>query len=228
MSRRVRVPAPFQRLLPSVIRVVGPRLVIVAGCALVLCVGGGTYLSYLGQAPSIAPQPATPHAPSTDPQVLGASTAATNAASSISDSSTAKNSSTGSAPDASSTPACSANCAGTAPAPTAVPGPDLPSFDLTVDTRAIKHTPGLLSVPFSVVRHDGLSTPIAPARVTISAGGNPLNDLIAVRSETMIDADHGVLTLLTVGAFPHDITVNLSAHSGSATANTNFSYHIGP
>jgi len=45
MSRRPRVPAPFQKILPSIIRGAGPRLfVVVAGCAALLLIGGSSYL----------------------------------------------------------------------------------------------------------------------------------------------------------------------------------------
>jgi hypothetical protein len=222
MSRRVRVPAPFQRLLPSVIRNIGPRLVIAAaGCALLLLVGGGTYLSHLVQTPP-TPQPATPHAKPTDQQVLGANTV--NAADTPNQTNAANTSSVASAPNANSAPDCSGNCTSTTPAPVPVPPSNLASFDLTVDTSAITLTG--LSVPFSVTRHNGLHTPIIPGKVSIVAGGS-LTTLITVQSATMTDADHGVLTFLTVGLFPHDINISFSAHSGSATANTNFDYHIG-
>jgi hypothetical protein len=235
MSRRARVPAPFQRLLPSVIRIMGPRLIIAAaGCALLVFLGGGTYLlAHLGQAPAAAPRPAAFHAKPADTEVLGASTTVsntttpdtpTNANTNTSvktDTNAGLNSSSKAVPPNSAASNCITACS---LASTAPPAP--PSFDIAVDTSAIQRTPAGLYVPFSVTRHNGLSTPIIPAKVSITAGGS-LTNLITVQSKTMVDADHGALTLLTVGLFPHDITVHLLAHSGGATADTTFSYRIG-
>lgn len=220
MSRRVRVPAPFQRLLPSVIRNIGPRLVIAAaGCALLLFISGSTYLSHLGQTPT-TPLPTTSRAKPANSEVLGASTDTVNTA--HIDSTSGNTSHAAAPPAANSTPACGDDCNN--PAPT--PAPDVPSFDLTVDSSAIQRTLTGLSVPFTVTRHGDLHTPIVLTKVSVTAGGS-LTDLITVQTAKMLDTDHGTLTLLTVGLFPHDIQINLAAHSGSAKATTSFSYHIG-
>lgn len=45
MSKRVRVPAPFQKFVPSIVRGVLPRVILLVGLsAIVLCVGSGSYL----------------------------------------------------------------------------------------------------------------------------------------------------------------------------------------
>lgn len=83
MSKRgLKAPAPFFKTLPSVIRSVGPRLVIAAAaCAVLLLCTGGTYL-LSHQTP--APTTKAPSKPmhnvsndSTEAEVLDASTAQT-------------------------------------------------------------------------------------------------------------------------------------------------------
>lgn len=81
MSKRKRVPTPFQRILPSVIRTFGPRLVLIVGGVVALFVFfGGSYLLSRASTPPVPPKhkvvmKLTTQAPA-DAQVLGASTGA--------------------------------------------------------------------------------------------------------------------------------------------------------
>lgn len=85
MTKRKRIPAPFERILPSIIRTRGPRLVFVgvgAAALLVFFAGGSYVLSHISTPPKASTSQAsvtkmTEQAPP-DAQVLG--TATTNSA----------------------------------------------------------------------------------------------------------------------------------------------------
>lgn len=235
MAKRTRIPAPVPRWIPSIVRTFGPRLVLVAGCAALLLIGGSSYLVARITAPA-EPEPQKAKlsdSKSSHAQVLGDSTVQPNSeqppdgggspatGASSPTSSTPQNTNPSTTSGAS--PVCSQSCASTGSTPSTTVQP---SFDIVVDPAAIqKRTLGALYVPFSVVRRGSLSTPISPIKVTISSGGS-LTNLITVQSAVMLDSDNGAITLLPIGLFPRDISVKVSAASGSATANTLFSYHI--
>jgi len=126
MSKRVRVPAPFGRLQPSVIRTFGPRLLLfVSGCAiLLLVVSGGSYvLSHVGSKPATTPQTKAPtKLPDTtapDAQVLGTATDTPAAG----DTSTSSTSTQATAADDATTPSPSTSASTAASSPTVNPVP---------------------------------------------------------------------------------------------------------
>lgn len=222
MSRRSQIPAPYQRLLPSVIRVLGPRVLVAAsGVALLLVLGGSSYvLSRITQATPAVPSPNTPHASlaATNAKVLGAATQQPTPASSTasrSDGSEPQNS-----PSRSTSPACTANCIS---APTA-PATIQPSFDIAVDGSGVKKGLGTLYVPFTVVRHGGLAAPVTIGSVSVTTGSS-ITGLESVQSEAMFDADHGAVTVLTLG-LPRDVTIHISAQSGAYAARTSYEYQL--
>ncbi|MEJ0073471.1 MAG: hypothetical protein WDN27_05335 [Candidatus Saccharibacteria bacterium] len=127
MSKRSRIPAPFQKLLPSIIRGAGPRLLVtMAACALLL-IGGGTYLvSHIAESQPAAPKPQQPinqvsNVPETG-KVLGDNTAPPPAPAQTSSPSTSTQGSNAASSPAAPAPAqtCTSDC-GTTGVPAVLP-----------------------------------------------------------------------------------------------------------
>ena len=113
MSRRRRIPSPFPRVHPGVIRVFGPRLVLLAGgfAALLFVVGAGTYVL---SRDTPAPKPV---APAKEKTALQAATSST-----VEPLETVDTSNTTDTPDSSSTasaPAAASTTTGVTPTPAA-------------------------------------------------------------------------------------------------------------
>ena len=217
MSKRAtRIPAPLPRLVPSVIRSFGPRLLLVVmGCTILLMLSGGSYLlahTILAPKPSVAIKPAAKKQDGQQAQqVLGAATSAS--------------APTPPSESLASTPAPS-SASSSKPASNLQSVNGKASFDVSVNASQITQAvTGLITVPFTVLRHGNVPNPVAPSTVTVYANGS-LTNLITVQSAVMQSPDSGVITLAPVGLFPRDITVQLSAKSGSLTGGTSFSYHI--
>lgn len=197
-------------------------MLIAAGCAALLLVGGSSYLiSHLADTSKTA----APKVPLSNPASISAHPLrkVTDSAEDL-----PINTAVSSAPTtiANSTSSSPSTAHGLVASSTLAPAPVLPSFDIMADTSAITKGVGTLYVPFTIIRHGGLSTPIVPGQISITAGGS-LTDLITVQMETMLDHDHGAAKLLTLEPFPHDIIVHISARSGDVVASTSFPYHIG-
>lgn len=230
MTKHVRIPAPVPKILPSIIRSTGARmLLLAAGCAALLVLGGGGYLLSHSDIPFVPHKPAVQAAPA-DSKVLGTATTKSGtqtSANSAPASTTATNTSQP-APNpqlsAQNTAAAATVCVGSCTGHQATVAP---SFDIIVDTSKITQSDNglIINVPFSIVRYGGLTAPITPGSPSIMLEG-VLTGLIFSQTK-MIDSNHGILVLSSATKLVSQVIgVHFSASAGNILASTSFTYHL--
>jgi|GEM_PF-3181994 len=234
MSKRARVPAPFRRLQPSVIRGLGPRLFLVASAATaLLLIGGSSYvLSHVtGPGPTAQPQTKLTQPAPEDAKVLGATTTTSDSDTGGATSPASSSPSTGAASTAATAPSTGGPqstaqiCALTCIPGMHVPMPQpAPSFELIADTSSAHKSLLDISLPFHVVRHGNLDAPIQPGAVSLRIGGSPTS-LLRVQSARMTDSDHGVIAILNLGLpLSTPIDGQFSAQSDGLSVSTSFTF----
>jgi len=138
MSQRIKVPAPFGRFHPKVIRSPKPWIIIFAGgvAALFLVVGGGSYVIS-----RVNPKPATPHPTSSSTAELSSQNLSTEPT--LQAAAVPQTASDSQPATVSSTPAVAA----TSPAPTATSAatPSVTAFDNSVQSNPTQSLQNLVS-----------------------------------------------------------------------------------
>jgi hypothetical protein len=193
-------------------------------------VGGSSYLlSHIQEAaPAARPKPKLSQPKPTSAKVLGAATTAPSSA----DTSSNTPPPTTSELPSTSTPAIAEPTNPPKPASgsqlcalTCIPGfaAPTPSFDLIIDRDSATKSLLGLTIPFHVVRHAGLATPIHIDSVSLQAGGKP-SGLLRVQVARMTDSDHGVITIINLGLpLGSIVSGNVNAESNGLTASASFS-----
>ena len=210
MSKHPKVPAPVPKVFPSIIRTTGTRVfLLAASCAALVVLGGGGYLLAKSR---LVPHPSKPKSQNAAP------------ASKVLSSSTEKATATAPTPSQ-STPATTAPVASAKPSPTSTSKKtETPGFDLIVNTKLIQKQKLNLYIPFSVKRYGGLSTPIVPGNISVTAGGLLAN--VTIQSEVMLTPDTGAIVMLPLNLGSNELNVHFSASSGDAITSTSFTYKL--
>jgi len=213
MSKHVRVPAPIQKVIPRIIRSTTGRLFLLVGsCAAVLAFGGSHYLLTRTTVTPKTTKPTT--AKPSDAKVLGSATTEH-----LDDTAQPATPTT-------ATPATTATTTPAASAPKQAASENdstNASFDIEVGKITRSRTSLLLTVPFEIERHGGLSTPIIPGDVSITSNG--LLITVQVQSKMLSD-NSGVLTILPIGITSGTLNGHFSASSGNVMAGATFKYTL--
>jgi hypothetical protein len=195
-------------------------LFLATGCAALLFFGGGHYLlSRTHLVPD--PSPQAPQHTSTQSRVLGSSTKTSDVKPQATDPNPA-------APAASATTTApvqtDTSTTATTKSGATIKVSATPSFEINIDSSKIRKSGLNLTVPFSVERQGGLSTPIVPGDVSVTCHGMVVS--VTVSPITITAQDTGVIVMVPVCAAPNTLSGHFSASSGSLSESADFSYKL--